>query len=194
VIERQLRPPLQDQGVAFFMTNYVHKGVGSFRGFQEYLPSLYREEGYRAALSTIITAAGLASLSNAAKQPAVGASARQMYLVALRMVSEALGDPLQVKSDQTLAVVMLLGLFEVSIYPHLTFSQLISLLEAVSCGGREAMKSSSMESWRHHIRGVAQLVNIRGPDQFKSEGSLRLFLQIRRLIVRTLLIHTSSCY
>jgi hypothetical protein len=45
------------------------------------------------------------------------------------------------------------------------------------------MKSSSMDSWRQHIRGVAQLINVRGPEQFKSEGSLRLFLQIRRLIV-----------
>jgi hypothetical protein len=115
VIERQLHPPLLDQGVAFFMANYVNKGIGSFRGFQEYLPTLYREEGYQAALSTAITAAGLASLSNVAKQPNVSAPARQMYLQALRLVSEALADPLQVKSDQTLAAVMLLGLYEVSL-------------------------------------------------------------------------------
>lgn len=96
------------------MTNYVNKGAGSFRGFQEYLPELYCKEGKRTALSTVITAAGLATLSNAAKQPDVGASAREMYLAALRMVSEALVDPLRVKSDQTLAAVMLLGLFEAS--------------------------------------------------------------------------------
>lgn len=100
------------------MTNYVSKSTGSFRGFQEYLPTLYRERGDQAVLSTVITAAGLASLSNAAKKPDVGASARQMYLGALRMVSEALADPLQVKSDQTLAAVMLLGLFEASPLPR----------------------------------------------------------------------------
>ena len=96
------------------MANYVNKGAGSFRGFQEYLPGLYREEKYRATLSTVITAAGLASLSNASQQPEVGASGRHMYLRALRMVSEALADSSQVKSDQTLAAVMLLGLFEAS--------------------------------------------------------------------------------
>lgn len=119
MIEHSLHAPLNDQGVAFFMTNYVNKGVGNFRGFQEYLPSLYREEGHRTALSTVITAAGLASLSNAAKQFDVGALARRIYLEALRMVGEALADPLQVRSDQTLAAVMLLGLFEVRIYPCL---------------------------------------------------------------------------
>jgi hypothetical protein len=72
------------------------------------------------------------------------------------------------------------------------FRELTGLLKAVSCGGREAMKSSSMDSWRQHIRGVAQLINIRGPEQFKSEGSLRLFLQIRRLIVRALLYHHNT--
>ena len=39
--------------------------------------------------------------------------ARRTYVKAMQLVTNALQDPVELKSDHTLAVVMLLGLFEV---------------------------------------------------------------------------------
>lgn len=158
------------------MNHYVSSvsgGNDGARGFQEYLPALYSRSPSSNALPIITTAAGFACLSNAGKQPALASPARQMYLSAIQLVSKALSDPVECKTDETLAAVLLLGVFE-----------------AVSCGGQKAMTVASMRSWAAHTRGMAQLIELRGPDQFKTEASLGLFLQIRRL---TLISYSQLC-
>jgi hypothetical protein len=45
------------------------------------------------------------------------------------------------------------------------------------------MTVASMRSWAAHTRGVAQLIQLRGPEQFRTKASLGLFLQLRRLTV-----------
>jgi hypothetical protein len=112
----RLCPPIQDQGIAFFMKHYVSNssaGFGGARGFQEFLPALYSQTNPSNALSIILTAVGFASLSNAAKQPDLASTGRQMYLFAITLVSKALENPIQCKSDEFLAAVLLLGVFEV---------------------------------------------------------------------------------
>lgn len=44
---------------------------------------------------------------------------------------------------------------------------------------------TSMESFGRHIVAGAQCVQLRGPSQFRDLVSIILFIQLRRLIVRT---------
>jgi hypothetical protein len=83
-------------------------------GFHEYLPVLYARDSERKTLSTIMQAVGLASLANTAKNPTAMKAADALYLQGVQKVREALADPREVKEDQTLAAVMMLGIFEVS--------------------------------------------------------------------------------
>lgn len=48
---------------------------------------------------------------------------------------------------------------------------------------------TSMESVGYHIVAGARCVEIRGPNQFRNAVSNILFIQLRRLIVRSILIH-----
>ena len=40
-----------------------------------------------------------------------------------------------------------------------------------------------MKTWSYHILATAKLIELRGPEQFNSEVALRLFNQLRRVIV-----------
>jgi hypothetical protein len=114
---RTVYTPIADQALGFFMSNYVipePNNHTTFHGFHDYLPILCKQESSRQPLSTIMSAVGMASLANAGQQPALTLAARKMQILAIRRIREALADPLEVKSDNTLAAIMLLGAFEVS--------------------------------------------------------------------------------
>ncbi|KAJ4171077.1 hypothetical protein NW754_007221 [Fusarium falciforme] len=86
-----------------------------------------------------------------------------MYGKAIRQLRDALQDPVERVSDQTLAAVMLMGMFETI----------------------ASADVSSMQSFSQHTIAAAQCIEMRGPGQFKSEASLKLFVQMRRIIVMT---------
>jgi hypothetical protein len=56
-------------------------------------------------------------------------------------------------NDSTIFAVMVLGLFE-----------------TITCSGNE-----SLEAWRHHINGAAELLMHRGPAQFRTKQGLQIF-------------------
>ncbi|RSM10761.1 hypothetical protein CEP52_003407 [Fusarium oligoseptatum] len=182
---RSVSPSTTDQATSFFIQQYVLtiNGASSsvpLRGNHEYLPGLLRNETFPfGVLSTITAAAGLAALSNAGNAPAWRSEAFRMYGKAIRQLRDALQDPVERVSDQTLAAVMLMGMFEVSLvyFPvelRLTETQTISSADV-----------SSMQSFSNHTIAAAQCIEMRGPGQFKSEASLKLFIQMRRIIVMT---------
>lgn len=76
------------------------------------LPRLYSEAPERSALSSILTALGLACLSNTLKRPEVMMKANAKYAEALTFINSALRDPVEAKNDHTLLVVLLLGMYE----------------------------------------------------------------------------------
>jgi hypothetical protein len=45
-----------------------------------------------------------------------------------------------------------------------------------------------MKSFGQHIVAAARCIELRGPFQFRNEASVKMFLQLRRLIVRLTLI------
>jgi hypothetical protein len=102
-----------DRATSFFIHQYVFKGQASLRGNHEYLPALLQEDG-GGTLGTIIAAAGLAGLANAGNATTWRSEAYSLYGRAIRQLKIALDDPVQVKADQTLAAIMLMGTFEVT--------------------------------------------------------------------------------
>jgi hypothetical protein len=123
---RSLSPALTDRGTAFFVHQYVSSGADhsdtSARGNHEYLPKLlgtiavgsqHNGTEARIALESVTAAAGLAGLANSTCSQNLVPEAYRLYGVAIRQIQQALRDPLQVHSDETLAAVMLMGTFEV---------------------------------------------------------------------------------
>ena len=111
-IEPSLSYCIEDQASSFFINGYVHGNFGSHRTYFDYLPALYKKSPMDSALSNIITALGMAFLSNV-RAPKLVSVARAKYALALRSINATLTDPVEVKTDQTLMTVMLLGLYEV---------------------------------------------------------------------------------
>lgn len=91
---------------------------GSSPGFLEFLPPLFKEgktEG-RVALRWAVRAASYASLSNEQNNPALGAKALECYGLALSALGEALSDPSYVPNDYEFMTIVVLDIFEVSVF------------------------------------------------------------------------------
>ena len=80
---------------------------------------------------------------------------------AISATNTALRHPRRVKEDNTLISVLLLGFFE-----RLTWEGL-----------------SSVQSWKHHIQGSAQVLQLRGRDQIRTRSGAALFREHRGHIV-----------
>lgn len=128
-------------------------------------------------LVTMTQAVAVASLSNAGNAPDQLTYAYQLYGAAISRIRAALEDPVKVKSNQTLAAVMLLSTFEVIPLRIFVSAKLMHRLQNVVYQNRTALKK-----WSIHIVAAANLIDIRGPGQFGSESAIRMFLHIRRLI------------
>jgi hypothetical protein len=124
---RSMLPGFDERGRAFFFYQFVFSGAHNntrlVRGNHEYLPKLLcsrtqeAPEGFinaRTALEKITAAAGLAGLANSTCAPNLIPEAYKLYGSAIRHIRCALEDPNQAHADETLAVVMLMGTFEVS--------------------------------------------------------------------------------
>ena len=83
------------------------------RGYHEFIPGLFRKSSPTGPLSSIIEAAGLASLANAGNAHDWEEHAFVAYGRALDRVRKALTDPKLIKEDETLATVIMIGVFEV---------------------------------------------------------------------------------
>lgn len=169
---RSLSVPLQDRATSFFIHHYAFTGVDTpvqpfGSGLHEYIPKLLQQQQQQQAkgdvLATITAAAGLAALANTRSSTKWRSEAYQMYGAAIYQLKCNLADPQLVKSDRTLAAVMLMGMFEV-----------------IASGDL-----ASMKSFGHHTIGAGRCVEVRGPEQFARDDSLcyRLFHQFRRVIV-----------
>ncbi|POR37839.1 Uncharacterized protein TPAR_01972 [Tolypocladium paradoxum] len=159
---------LADRGTAFFLRHYVHRlddesTAAAGGGIHEYIPALLRQEGATESFKTILAAAGLAALVNVGNTAAWRFEAYRLYNNSIRHLKSDLNDPVRVKLDHTLVAVMLMGTFE-----------------AIASGDAESMKS-----FAHHTLAAALCIEMRGPCQFRTASSVKMFLQMRRIIVQT---------
>ncbi|KAF7924164.1 uncharacterized protein EAE97_010776 [Botrytis byssoidea] len=151
-----LAPSIVEQGTSYFITNFVAGVSGSSHGHFNYLKDLCRNGGLDEALSTSMTAVGLAGLANRTKSPQLLGEARHEYMIALRRVNGALRSLTDAVKDSTLLSIMVLAVFE-----------------TITCTNRLSLKA-----WTEHINGASTLIKLRGPSQFKTRVGVGLFMQI----------------
>lgn len=110
-------PTIQVEQLVFhyFLSNFVLlPGIEGRRGFLDFLLPLLRNEPPDSHLSVSFKAVALAAFGNRPNSKKLLVQASSEYSRALSSTNTALANPVMQKSDQTLAAVLLLGLFEVS--------------------------------------------------------------------------------
>ncbi|KAH8690834.1 hypothetical protein BGW36DRAFT_440155 [Talaromyces proteolyticus] len=140
-----LESSIEEQAVSQFLRT-------SLPGFLEYLPCLFEEVNTdrRVALRWAVYATSYASMSNDQDSEALGDKALHCYGQALSTLVEALAKPEGKADDYILMTVVILDLFEA-----------IHLKNPLSRGS--------------HAQGMAQILRLRGHDQFYDPRSWSLF-------------------
>ena len=106
--------PIEHQAFLYFLSNYVlAPQLGTTRGHLSFLLPLLKGESGVTQLSTSFTAVALASFGNRPGASRLLPRARLEYTKALSYVNKSLQNPSTQKSNQTLASILLLGLYEV---------------------------------------------------------------------------------
>ncbi|KAJ5758609.1 hypothetical protein N7520_005765 [Penicillium odoratum] len=126
---------LEDQGLRFFCTQFVTDAAAAMEGpfFLSKLPFLNTvsvELPFRDAVLSV----GLAALSNVTRDPSLRLAAREKYVASLQTVRRAVENPLQARPNQTLNIILMIGLYEM-----------------VCC------TSSQLDAWVIHLDGAAAL-------------------------------------
>ncbi|XEV04850.1 hypothetical protein FSHL1_010137 [Fusarium sambucinum] len=115
--KRPLSYPAGDKATTFFMRQYIFDTSNNYsfplKDNHEYLPILIqKEESPFGLLSTVPAAAGYAALSNAGNVAEWRSESFRLYQIAIVQMQQALQDPVQRVSDETLGAVLLMGTFE----------------------------------------------------------------------------------
>jgi hypothetical protein len=112
---RILQTSVGERGLCFFMSNFVLMPEESGkRGYLDFLPLLMKDESYpNSTLSMSISAVSIAAFANRPANRSLLPLAAGRYSEALQKINKDLKHRKLVLEDQTLASVMLLGLYEV---------------------------------------------------------------------------------
>ncbi|KAK0122056.1 hypothetical protein ONS95_010320 [Cadophora gregata] len=157
-----------EQATCFFFQNYVFQQDFSFRGNFQYLLEIYEQEDVKDGLADSVSALGLVGLAHFWGAPSILAFASAKYNSALLTISSQLRTIEGARSDQTMAAIMLLGLYETN-----------------TCNNRQ-----SMDTWTRHITGALALLQVRGKELLSTPVGYNLFVYLRtQLITNCLLRH-----
>lgn len=118
IAPRSLSIPLEEEATFFFFHNFVSTDPEIPKGSLNYLPTLYKQGLEGSPLPGIIASIGMASIANMRNAPDILIAAQRKHMLVLHVINATLQDLEKAKTDTTLMVVMLLGLFEVSTLLH----------------------------------------------------------------------------
>ena len=114
---RPVQPSMEDRATCFFFRQYVSddkaRSSAPLRGVLEFVLPLYRQSSTSGALPAVAAAIGLAGLSNQGMSTNSRAVAASLHTKAIRQLAAAVADPIENKTDQTLAAIMLMCVYEV---------------------------------------------------------------------------------
>lgn len=161
LVLRSVSAPLDFQGSGFFFHHYVSEDLTSPISYANYLPKVYNHESAYSVLPGIISAIGMAGISNMHMDPGTMLWARQKHSDVLRSLNTSLQNPKTAKSDATLMTVMLLGVFEL-----------------VTCTTPQSLKA-----WTNHVNGATAIAKVRGRDQLQTQIGRSLFSRLRTQIL-----------
>ncbi|KAM0253653.1 hypothetical protein ACHAQJ_007165 [Trichoderma viride] len=146
--------PMQVMARSYLYVNYMTGGPRC--GHMSYLLPLI--DGSRnSAVDAAVNAVALAALSNIRMSPKAMLQAQQEYTTALSKTNMALRDPVMCKTDDILAAVVMLGIFEV-----------------MTC-----TDGSFIDRWVNHMDGATRLIEVRGSEQLARQEGLDMFTQLR---------------
>lgn len=115
-LQRPQSASAYDQAACFFFSRYgTRQSSLQPKTLYEHLPGLYCVETGNELVKCIVTAIGLAGLSQRKHDPGMLLAADTSYNLALRQTNNALRDSTTASADETLIGILLLGLYEASI-------------------------------------------------------------------------------
>ncbi|KAK0385938.1 hypothetical protein NLU13_7113 [Sarocladium strictum] len=153
-----IAPQVQELARCYFYANHVS---GSSQGRHLSFLKPIIKECKDHILDAAVSAVALAAFANIHASPSLTVKSQAEYAAALSKTNRALGDPQLCKSDNVLAAVMLLGMYEI-----------------VAC-----TDDRFVGRWINHVDGAAKLLEVRGPEQLSTPLGLEIFRQLRPQIV-----------
>lgn len=160
---------IQDCAALFFFHDYILDNAPESSNFFSIVPDIYRRSSPDSSLANAISALGLVCLANSKDVPEVLTSAQAKYTKALHAINNSIRHPETATTDETLIVVVLLGLYEDSL-----------------------STSDSLGLWTKHVRGALALLDVRGMKQLQNSVGRKLINGIRTSTVANCLVrHTS---
>ena len=162
LIPRPLPQIPSQQAISFFFTEYMdaQRQIEVSRGYLTYILPLYNHSNSDTPLIAVVQALALVAFSSLPGRQNLRITARQTYGVAIRKMKAAIQDPVQSLANETLAAVMLFGLYE-----------------SLAC------TRETMLAWSSHIDGAIALIKRRGPAAFEDPVFQRLFFSIRTQMI-----------
>ncbi|KAJ2893903.1 hypothetical protein MKZ38_008127 [Zalerion maritima] len=160
-----LSPSFQEQGTAFFFSKFVSAEENSCNHqfdyvFEVWKPGSLLNKRQVDGVMASMTAVGLAGLSQVTNSGEMLDCARKSYGTALRLTNMALEKPSEAVKDTTMLSVLILGIFEMVV-----------------------RSQKPLVAWHKHINGAAALAKMRGLDQFKTRGGIKMFIMLNYSVV-----------
>ncbi|KAF6822154.1 negative acting factor [Colletotrichum musicola] len=168
IVPGGLADSLDEQASCLFLSEFVNVPLtATARGHYAFLPKFLGSGSISLCLSQAFKATSMAALamrqSKGIRGPAL-LRAQEHHIKALRAVGQAIGDPKESKSDQTLGAVLMLAFFEVTLS---TFSS------------STLMSKDSMKEYISHLKGAARIVQMRGQQCLETTEGREMFAMTR---------------
>ncbi|KAI3531900.1 hypothetical protein CSPX01_13868 [Colletotrichum filicis] len=154
-----LTNPLDEQASCLFLSEFVNVPLTpTARGYYAFLPRFLGRGQISVCLSAAFKATSMAALamrqSKGARGPAL-LRAQEHHVAALRAVGQAIADPKEIDSDQTLGAVLMLAFYET------------------------LMSKDSMKEYISHLKGAAKIVQVRGQKCLETDEGREMFAMTR---------------
>ncbi|MCJ1418353.1 hypothetical protein MMC32_004700 [Xylographa parallela] len=148
------------QSISFFFANWtLPETQQANRGLFNYFPAMYAASP-SVCFTDAVSAAALAYMANTSSIDRLNKMAQETYGRALAGMMLAMSDKATATSDETLAAVAALAVYE-----------------AIS--GRKSRR----EPFTLHRLGLSTIIKLRGPDQFRSSFGRDVFVAINKILL-----------
>lgn len=167
----------QHLALEFFSHHYLMNGTKQPISHPVCMSIMYTRASECRYLADLISAVGVISLAHVRNLPSLALVGGRLYSAALRHMHVALADPAEAISDQILVAVMLLALYEVSVFS--TMGQTDNHIhQTVNCD-----PDDSLSAWDRHVAGALAIVELRGIGQLRNRVGRSIFFKLRNKIV-----------
>ncbi|TEA19669.1 Transcriptional regulatory protein moc3 [Colletotrichum sidae] len=154
-----LTDALDEQASCLFLSEFVNVPLTpTARGYYSFLPRFLGSGTVSLCLSQAFKATSMAALAMRQTKGMRGPAllrAQEHHINALRAVGQAISDPNEMKSDQTLGAVLMLAFYET------------------------LMSKDSMKEYISHLKGAARIVQMRGQQCLETTEGKEMFSMTR---------------